>query len=101
MTEHRRGQRLRTFKGGSIIFGLVAPVNCTIRNMSATGAALEVETQVGIPAEFVLLIRPECIRRKCRVAWRSDNDPGGRLRVDLAPRAPGQVMFDELTRGPA
>ena len=71
MSELRRTQRLRTFKGGSIMFGVAAPVDCTIRNMSATGAALEVESQVGIPAEFVLLIKPERIQRNCRVAWRS------------------------------
>lgn len=71
MTDHRRAQRLRTFKGGSIMFGVAAAIDCMVRNMSATGAAVEVESPVGIPDEFVLLIKPECITRKCRVAWRS------------------------------
>ena len=79
MSELRRTQRLRTFKGGSIMFGVATSLDCTIRNMSATGAALEVESQVGIPAEFVLLIKPERTRRNCRVAWRSATRIGVRF----------------------
>ena len=71
MTEHRRTQRLRSFKGGSIVFGVAAAIDCTIRNMSDAGAALEVESQFGIPAEFRLIIKLERVKRNCRVAWRS------------------------------
>ena len=70
MDSRRRHQRLRTFKGGSIIFGLAAAIDCTIRNMSESGAAIEVTSLVGIPDTFTLLIKPEFVRRKCRVAWR-------------------------------
>lgn len=71
MTEQRQSQRLRTFKGGSIIFGVAAAIDCTIRNMSETGAALEVGSPVGIPDAFTLLIKPEFVKRNCRVAWRT------------------------------
>lgn len=67
----RRSPRLRTLKGGSIMFGVAAAVDCVIRNMSETGAALEVESPVGIPDEFRLLIKPEFLKRNCRVVWRS------------------------------
>ena len=70
MSENRRRARLRTYKGGSIIFGVAAAIDCIIRNMSETGAALEVESAVGIPDEFTLLIKPEFVKRNCRVAWR-------------------------------
>lgn len=70
MSENRRSARLRTYKGGSIIFGVAAAIDCIIRNMSETGAALEVESAVGIPDEFTLLIKPEFVKRNCRVAWR-------------------------------
>ena len=69
--DNRGHQRLRTYKGGSIIFGVAAAVDCTIRNMSESGAALEVESPVGIPDEFTLLIKPEFVKRNCRVVWRS------------------------------
>ena len=69
--DNRRAPRLRTLKGGSIQFGLAAAIDCVIKNMSETGAALEVESPVGIPNEFTLFIKPESTKRNCRVAWRS------------------------------
>lgn len=71
MSEQRNSTRLRTFKGGSILFGVAAAIDCTIRNMSDEGAALDVDSPVGIPDEFSLLIKPEFLKRNCRVAWRS------------------------------
>src|SRR3569623_2106385 len=92
--DNRRAARLRTFKGGSIFFGVAAAIDCTIRNMSPTGAALEVGSPVGIPDEFTLLVTPEFVKRNCRVAWRSANrigvqfakrllTPGNKTRIDL------------------
>ena len=69
--DKQRELRLRTFKGGSIIFGLAAVIDSTIRNMSETGASLEVTSPLGIPDRFTLLIKPEVVKRNCRVAWRS------------------------------
>ena len=79
MSENRRAPRLRTLKGGSILFGAAATIDCVIRNISETGAALEVESPVGIPEEFTLLIKGEIIKRKCRVAWRSAKRIGVRF----------------------
>jgi hypothetical protein len=77
--EHRRSPRLRTLKGGLILFSTAAAIDCTIRNMSETGAALEVESPVGIPDDFTLLIKPELIKRNCRVVWRSAKRIGVRF----------------------
>jgi PilZ domain len=79
MSEKRGSPRLRTLKGGSIVFGLAAGIDCVIRNLSDTGAALEVESPVAIPDEFTLLIKPEIIKRKCRVVWRSAKRIGVRF----------------------
>jgi hypothetical protein len=49
MGEKRRSPRLRTIKGGSIMFGSVAAIDCIIRNMSDSGASLEVENPAAIP----------------------------------------------------
>jgi hypothetical protein len=54
-------------------------MDCTIRNMSATGAVLEVGSPVGIPDEFTLLVKPEFVKRNCRVAWRSAKRIGVRF----------------------
>jgi hypothetical protein len=79
MNENRRAARLRTLKGGSILFGVAPAIDCIIRNMSETGAQLAVESPVGIPDEFTLLIRPERKKRNCRVVWRKADRIGVRF----------------------
>jgi len=76
MSEARHSARLRTFKGGCIIFGITTSLDCLIRNMSDTGAALEIKSPIGIPDNFTLLIKPEFVERNCRVAWRSTDRIG-------------------------
>lgn len=71
MKERRRNPRLRTLKGGSILFGTAASIDCIIRNMSEAGAGLHVDTTSGIPDDFTLLIKPEIVKRDCRIIWRS------------------------------
>ena len=78
MSERRRSPRLRTLKGGSILFGTAAAIDCIIRNMSDIGARIEVPS-VGIPDNFTLLIKPEMRKRACQVVWRSANGLGVRF----------------------
>lgn len=75
----RRNPRLRTFKGGAIIYGLVPPIDCIIRNLSATGAAIQVGDPASTPSTFQLLIKPEMIKRNCQVIWRSETRLGVRF----------------------
>lgn len=79
MIEKRNSPRLRTLKGGAIIFGVAAGIDCLIRNMSKTGAGLEVESPVGVPEDFTLLIKPEILKRNCHVAWRGAKRIGVRF----------------------
>ncbi len=53
MDEHREAPRHRVHKAGTIEFGGGA-INCTVRNMSNTGAALDVTRPVGIPRALYL-----------------------------------------------
>jgi hypothetical protein len=69
MSENRRKPRQRTFKGGSIALP-TGIVECIVRNLSATGALLELKAPALIPNEFELLIKPELTRRSCRVVRR-------------------------------
>jgi hypothetical protein len=73
MEDKRRTVRHRTLKAGSIAFGGSA-INCVVRNLSDTGAALEVASPVGIPDQFEL-INGE-FRRTCTVVWRSKDRIG-------------------------
>ena len=56
MQERRDTQRHRVLKAATIEFGAGAAIDCTVRNLSANGAALDVASPVGIPATFDLLI---------------------------------------------
>jgi hypothetical protein len=76
MIENRASPRVRTLKGGSIIFGVASTVDCVVRNLSETGACLEVASPIGIPDDFMLQIKPEATKRDCHVAWRSANRIG-------------------------
>jgi PilZ domain len=68
MNEHRLRQRI--LKAGTISFDR-AGIDCTVRNVSGTGACLEIESPVGIPNNFTLVISKDNLKRPCRVAWRS------------------------------
>lgn len=71
MGDKRNKQRMRTLKGGTIVFGYASAIDCMVRNLSDAGACLEVETPVGIPDDFTLLMKPAQTKRNCHVAWRS------------------------------
>jgi hypothetical protein len=55
MEQRRAAQRLRMLKSGKIFLGSWG-VPCTIRNLSDTGACLQVQTTYGIPSKFELAL---------------------------------------------
>lgn len=81
MEERRKVQRGRTLKAGSITFNRAAGIDCRVRNMSAVGACLEVDSQVGIPNDFVLIVSYDHFTRPCHVIWRSDTRLGVEFRA--------------------
>jgi hypothetical protein len=56
-------------KAGSIEFGGGA-FDCSVRNLSETGAALEVVTPLFIPDRFTLSVWSDELKRPCHVVWR-------------------------------
>ncbi len=75
MDNKRIATRFRVLKAGTIEFG-GGGIDCTIRNMSSTGAALEVASPIGIPERFTLVCRADGTQRHCRVAWRKEKRIG-------------------------
>ena len=75
LENHRAAPRHRVLKAGSVEFNGGA-IDCTVRNVSDTGAAIEVASPAGIPESFWLVIHGEHTRRYCRVAWRTDKRVG-------------------------
>ncbi|TMJ49441.1 MAG: PilZ domain-containing protein [Alphaproteobacteria bacterium] len=75
MDEHRVAARHRVLKAGTISFGGDG-IDCTVRNLSETGAALEVITPLFIPDRFTLIIPTDQLRRPCHIVWRKEKRMG-------------------------
>ncbi len=75
LDNHRVAPRQRVLKAGTIEFN-GGVIDCTVRNISDTGAQIEVASQVGIPDNFWLVISGSQTPRHCRVAWRNDKKLG-------------------------
>ena len=73
--ERRSAPRYRVLKGGTIAFGGNG-VECTVRNLSSRGAAIEVANPVGLPPSFMLVIEADQFIRRCRPVWRGDKRVG-------------------------
>jgi hypothetical protein len=75
MDEHRVAPRHRVLKSGTISFAGAA-IDCTIRNISDSGAAIEVVTPLFIPDRFTLVIQTAQFERPCRIVWRKERRMG-------------------------
>jgi hypothetical protein len=73
--EKRVAPRHRVLKAAKIEFG-GSVIDCSIRNISDTGAALEVESPLGIPERFTLIITADKQRLACRVVHRKEKRLG-------------------------
>ncbi len=69
MDHHRIATRRRILKAGSIEIGGDA-IDCIVRNVSETGAALEVLSPLYIPDRFTLVVRTDELKRPCHIIWR-------------------------------
>lgn len=84
MEERRKDLRQRVLKAGKIAFNRGAVIDCIVRNLSKSGALLNVADQFAIPEEFVLLIKRDNLQYQCYVEWRSGNQIG----VSFRPKEP-------------
>jgi len=75
LTERRSETRRRVFKGGVITFN-GAGVDCTVRNISKRGAALDVANAAMIPARFSLAIKADDFIVRCRMVWNNGQRVG-------------------------
>jgi len=54
-------------------------INCVVRDMSISGAALEVSNPPSVPERFTLAFRADGLRMPCHVVWRKK----GRIGVEF------------------
>ena len=71
MVETRIAPRVRVNKPAKIDHG-GDKIDCIIRDLSATGAALEVSNIVRVPDNFTLIMPEERLRLPCHVVWRRE-----------------------------
>jgi hypothetical protein len=97
--EARIAPRRRTLKSGKVAYNdRHVTIECTLRDMSATGARLRVSGSVTAPDTFELLIPLDGLEANCQVVWRSGADLG--VRFLSAPRmvtAKRQQVVSALT----
>jgi PilZ domain-containing protein len=93
--DRRSSPRTKTLKGAQIFRPAGNAVKCIVRNLSETGAKIEVHSP--IPATFDLVFDSDQTRKSCRVVWRvrhqrfRDSEQG-KLREALAH------LVDDVTR---
>lgn len=76
--EARAGQRRRTLLRGRIVWGHHATisVDCTIRDLSETGAQLRVPATQALPTTFTLIHILDGVAYEASVAWRRGDQVG-------------------------
>jgi PilZ domain-containing protein len=95
--DRRTKARSETFKIGTIAYDPDRRVLSVIKNISPTGALLELENAVEIPDEFTLAIDSEPSPRFCRVAWKKAKQVA--VNFDAAPLEPTSYHRQEPRPG--
>ena len=76
MSESRAAPRHRVLKTGAIEFSGGGAISCAVKNLSASGASLEVVSALDIPDRLTLFIQGEHLKRLCHVVWRKEKRIG-------------------------
>ena len=75
----RRARRRDVRRSAKISFARQS-MTCMVRNVSATGAAIEAANLAGIPDSFQLVMEMETATRRCAVVWRKEKQIGVEFR---------------------
>lgn len=81
MEDKRRLRRTRVLKTGMISFGGAA-ISCAVRNLTKSGAMLDVASPLGVPREFTLVISSDEVRHECRMVWVTERRIGVSFKPD-------------------
>jgi hypothetical protein len=83
--DHRMSPRRRILKAGIAASNeRRITVNCTVRDISDTGARLRIEGSMTVPDTFELLIPLDGLEAACQVVWRKGSEVG--VKFLSAPR---------------
>ena len=77
MAEARRDERVRAFLRARICFNNNAStIDCTVKNISASGAKIEMSSAVSVPSEFDLDVPQKGRIYRARLMWRDASSLG-------------------------
>ena len=76
MQERRKLTRTRVLKGAKMLFGKLSVIDCVVRNLTNSGAGLEVPNTSGLPETFDLTLDAGHSTRPSRFVWRKLNKAG-------------------------
>ena len=76
MTERRKYQRLRVLKGAKLVLGTSSVLDCTVRDLSSTGARIEIQNATGLPGAVDITFDGGHTFRSCLLKWRKLNQIG-------------------------
>jgi hypothetical protein len=71
----RRAPRKTVLMSGAIEFA-GSTINCLVRNISISGAALDVTSSLDIPERFNLVFKADGTHIRCHVVWRQEDQIG-------------------------
>ncbi|MCP3373056.1 helix-turn-helix domain-containing protein [Bradyrhizobium cajani] len=103
MSEHRAAVRHHTLRTGIVEFdngtGSIISVPCTIRDVSGTGARLQLNSSLWVAEQFTLIFQSG-LRKACKVAWRKGRLIGSAFTDGYASADEQAVMMtaDEQSR---
>ena len=78
MMEKRIDQRHRVLRQGTLAFGTGGGIDCLVRNISDSGARVEIVNPTVLPETLTLVIKTDHFLRRCHPVWSKD------LRIGLA-----------------
>ena len=76
MIEKRTFPRHRVLKQGTIAFRGGGGIDCMVRNLSLSGARLDIINPVGLPSSFTLVIVSDHLLRECHAVWSREQKIG-------------------------
>ena len=75
--ERRSDQRHRVLKGGTLHFNKgYSSLECVVRDLSATGARIQMGETFGVPSRFTMSISGETTRIEASLRWRNARNIG-------------------------
>jgi hypothetical protein len=75
MMEKRAVPRHKVFKHGTLAF-YGGTVHCTVRNISASGARVDIASSINLPHAFTLVIESDNLLRRCHAVWSRERQIG-------------------------